>query len=97
MAEVGRHTPPHRLRWLDEDERGHVTETKIRCDPQLAMQPLDYWAWADAHRLGLAQHIDADPCRPFHLDLDLVLGHSVEPLLHPNAAATLEALGPEVN
>ena len=81
MAEVGRHTPPHRLRWLDEDERGHVTETKIRCDPQLAMQPLDYWAWADAHRLGLAH----------------VLGHSVEPLLHPNAAATLEALGPEVN
>lgn len=79
----------------DIQRTGHVVETKIRRDPQLGMQALDYWVWANARRLELARPIDVDPYQAFHLDL--VLGRSVEPLLHPAAAATLEALRLEVN
>ena len=79
----------------DVDRTGHVIETKIGPDAQLGIQTLDYWTWANAHRAELAGHIDADPDRPFQLDI--VLDHATEPLLHPAAAATLEAFGPEVD
>jgi hypothetical protein len=74
----------------DVDRTGHVIETKIGPDAQLGIQALDYWAWVDAHRADLAEYIDADPGQPF--ELDLVLGRSTKQLLHPAAAATLEAL-----
>jgi hypothetical protein len=74
----------------DIDRAGHVIETKIGLDPQLGIQALDYWAWVDAHRAELAEQIDADPDRPFRLDL--VLGRSAKPLLHRAAAATLDYL-----
>jgi hypothetical protein len=74
----------------DVDRTGHVIETKIGPDAQLGIQALDYWAWADAHRAELAEHIDADPDHPFQLDL--VLGRSTKQLLHPAAAATLDCL-----
>jgi hypothetical protein len=74
----------------DVDRVGHVIETKIAPDAQLGIQTLDHWAWADAYRTELAAHIDADPARPFKLDI--VVARSSRPLLHPAAAATLEAL-----
>ena len=79
----------------DVDRIGHVIETKIGPDAQLGIQALDHWAWADAHRAELADHIDADPTEPF--ELDLVLGRCAGPLLHPAAAATLQAFSREVN
>ena len=79
----------------DVDRIGHVIETKIGPDAQLGIQALDHWAWADAHRAELADHIDADPTEPFALDL--VLGRCSRPLLHPAAAATLQAFCREVN
>jgi hypothetical protein len=78
----------------DIERTGHVIEAKIHSDPQLGVQALDYWVWADARRLELARHIDADPDRPFHLDL--VFGCSTTPLVHAAASATLEALDPEL-
>jgi hypothetical protein len=85
----------HRLLGRDVDRIGHVIETKIAPDAQLGIQTLDHWAWANAHRTELAEHIDADPTRPFKLDI--VLGRSSRPLLHPAAAATLEALRDDVD
>jgi hypothetical protein len=79
----------------DVDGTGHVIETKIRLDPQLGIQALDYWAWADAHRTRLAESTDADPSRRF--ELDLVLGCSTQSQLHHAAAATLQALSSEVS
>ena len=79
----------------DVDRIGHVIETKVGSDAQLGIQALDHWAWADAHRAELAGYIDADPTKPF--ELDVVLGRRAEPLLHPAAAATLQALRREVN
>jgi hypothetical protein len=78
----------------DVDHVGHVIETKIGPYAQLGIQALDYWAWANAHRTLLAELIDAEPDCPFRLDL--VLGRSPKSLLHPAAAATLEALHPEM-
>jgi hypothetical protein len=74
----------------DVDRTGHIVETKIGPDAQLGVQALDYWAWAEAHRSRLADAIDADPDRAF--ELDIVLGLSAEPALHPAAAATLQLL-----
>ena len=93
---------PHRGRAFidllgrDIERTGHVIELKIRPDPQLGIQALDYWAWANARRTKLAETIGADPDRPFHLDLVLG-GQAAETPLHPAAAATLQALVPEVN
>jgi hypothetical protein len=79
----------------DVDRVGHVIETKIGPDAQLGIQALDYWAWANAHRTVLAELIDAEPDCPFRLDL--VLGRSPKTLLHLAAAATLDALHPEID
>ena len=79
----------------DVDRIGHVIETKVGSDAQLGIQALDHWAWGDAHRAELAGYIDADPTGPF--ELDVVLGRRAEPLLHPAAAATLQAFRREVN
>ena len=79
----------------DVDRIGHVIETKVAPDAHLGIQALDHWAWADAHRTELAEHIDPDPTRRFKLDI--VLGRSNRELLHPVAAATLRALGDEVD
>jgi hypothetical protein len=79
----------------DVDRTGHVIETKLRRDPQLGIQALDYWAWAHAHRPDLARSINADPARPFHLDLVLG-GQAADWPLRPAAAATLQALRPEI-
>jgi hypothetical protein len=74
----------------DVDRVGHVVETKVGPDAQLGIQAIDYWAWADAHREHLAGVLDADPERSF--ELDIVLGLSAKPALHPAAAATLRGL-----
>jgi hypothetical protein len=79
----------------DVDRIGHVVETKIAPDAQLGIQTLDHWAWATAYHSELADHVDADPTRPFKLDV--VLARSSRPLLHPAAAATLEALRDNVD
>jgi hypothetical protein len=79
----------------DADRIGHVIEAKVAPDAQLGIQTLDHWAWANSHRAELAEHIDADPTRPFKLDV--VLGRSIRRLLHPAAAATLEALRDDVD
>jgi hypothetical protein len=73
----------------DVDRVGHVVETKIGPDAQLGFQALDYWAWAEAHRTELAGTIEADPGR--HFELDIALGLSTKRVLHPAAAATLQA------
>jgi hypothetical protein len=73
----------------DIDRVGHVVETKIGPDAQLGFQALDYWAWTEAHRAELADTIEADPNRPF--ELDIALGVSTKRVLHPAAAATLQA------
>lgn len=78
----------------DVTRTGHVIEMKRGPDPQLGIQALDYWAWTDAHRDGLAALLDADADRPF--ELDLVLGSTERPLLHPAAAATLPRLTPDI-
>ena len=79
----------------DVDRIGHVIETKIGPDAQLGLQALDHWAWANAHRVEIAEGITADPTSPFKLDI--VLGRSAKPLLHPAATATLHALRDEVD
>jgi hypothetical protein len=79
----------------DVDRVGHVIETKVAPDAQLGIQVLDLWAWADAHRTELAEHLDADPTHRFKLDI--VLGRSSKGLVHSAAAATLRALGDEVD
>jgi hypothetical protein len=79
----------------DVDRVGHIIETKIAPDAQLGLQTLDHWAWADAYRTELSAHIDADPTRPFKLDI--VVARSSRPVLHPAAAATLEALRDDVD
>ena len=79
----------------DADRRGHVIEVKIRPEPQLGIQALDYWAWANARRAELAEAIGANPDRAFHLDLVLG-GEAAESPLHPAAAATLQALVPKI-
>jgi hypothetical protein len=73
----------------DVDRVGHVIETKIGPDAQLGFQALDYWAWVEAHRAELARTIEADPDRPF--ELDIALGLSSKQVIHPAAAATLQA------
>lgn len=50
--------PSQRRAYIDllgVDARGdiHVIETKIDSDPMLALQGLDYWVWANEHRLDL--------------------------------------------
>lgn len=80
----------------DPEQGGHVIEVKIRPDAQLGMQALDYWAWVNARRAELAEDIGADPGRTFQLDLVLG-GEAAEEPAHPAAAATLEALAPDVN
>jgi hypothetical protein len=79
----------------DVDRIGHIIETKIAPDAQLGIQTLDHWAWANAYRTELSAHLDVDPNCPFKLDI--VVGRSSRPLLHPAAAATLEALRAEVD
>ncbi len=78
----------------DVTRTGHVIEMKRGPDPQLGIRALDYWAWTDAHRDELAALLDADADRPF--ELDLVLGRTERPLLHPAAAATLPRLTPDI-
>ena len=78
----------------DLTRTGHVIEIKRSLDPQLGIQALDYWAWTHAHRDALATLLDADADRPF--DLDLVLGNTGGPLLHPAATATLVRLEPDI-
>jgi hypothetical protein len=73
----------------DVDRVGHVIETKVGPDAQLGFQALDYWAWVEAHRAGLAGTIEADPDQPF--ELDIALGLSNKQAIHPAAAATLRA------
>jgi hypothetical protein len=72
----------------------HVVEMKRYSDPQLGIQVLDYWAWADAHRDELTALFDTDEDRPF--ELDLVLGRNEHPLLHPAAIATLPRFVPDI-
>ncbi len=78
----------------DVTRTGHVIEIKRGPDPQLGIQVLDYWAWTDAHRNDLAALLDTDAHQPF--ELDLVLGRTTRPLLHPAAAATLPKLASDI-
>ena len=80
----------------DTGRVGHVIEVKIRPDPQLGIQALDYWAWAEARRAELAETIGADPSRTFKLELVLG-GKAAEGPVHPAAAAALKALAPDID
>lgn len=79
----------------DVDRVGHLIEVKIGPDAQSGIQALDHWAWAKAHIDVLSDQISID--RASGLKLDIVLGRSDKELLHPAAAATLGALGDDVD
>ena len=79
----------------DVDRVGHVIEVKIGPDAQLGIQALDHWAWATAHINELSEQITIDPTAG--IELDIVLGRSDKELVHPAAAATLDALGDDVD
>ena len=79
----------------DVDRVGHVIEVKIGPDAQLGIQALDHWAWATAHIDDLSEQIAIDPTAGFKLDI--VLGRSGKELVHPAAAATLDALSDDVD
>jgi hypothetical protein len=79
----------------DVDRVGHLIEVKIGPDAQSGIQALDHWAWAKAHIDVLSDQTSIDPASG--LKLDIVLGRSDKELLHPAAAATLRALGDDVD
>ena len=108
MTEVRREVPAWRPKYeahggqafvdflgRDVDRMGHVIEVKVGPDAQLGMQALDHWAWATSHIDDLPEQIAIDPTAGFKLDI--VLGRSDKELVHPAAAATLDALGDDVD
>lgn len=74
-----------------DDGRAHVVETKIGHDPMIALQALDYWVWAEAHRSELAAMLGTDPDRSARVDL-VVHRDEGRPLVDRFTAAVLERL-----
>ncbi|MBK5221566.1 MAG: hypothetical protein JJE52_01550 [Acidimicrobiia bacterium] len=75
----------------------HIVETKIGPDPMLALQGLDYWIWATAHRDGLVAHLTDDLNHNLapspRIVIDYVLGATPgAPLVSPYTAAQLELI-----
>ncbi len=53
----------------DNDGTIHVVETKIGHDPMIALQALDYFVWAEAHRSAIAEHLGAGSAATTCVDL----------------------------
>ena len=52
-----------------DDGTVHVVETKIGHDPMIALQALDYFIWAEAHRSAIAKHLGAGSASATRVDL----------------------------
>lgn len=77
------------------DRNLHVVETKIGPDPMLALQGLDYWIWATAHRDELIEHFVNDPGANLSADaavlIDFVVAEKSGRTVSPYTAAQVEA------
>lgn len=73
----------------------HVVETKIGADPMLAIQGLDYWIWATAHRHELISHFVKNHGAKISKDakvlIDFVVVEKAGRTVSPYTAAQVEA------
>lgn len=73
----------------------HIVETKIGADPMLALQGLDYFIWATAHRDELVEHLvkthGATLAKDAKVVIDFVVAEKAGRAVSPYTAAQVEA------